>query len=298
MFIVDSNNIVDEDSFQFTRKDVQGFLIYLLTKPIYEVLKTNKAMLCGGYMRLLYLKDFKSLRCKGVSDIDLYFRSLESLNNVVNYFKHIAKNYDEPFSEAEISNHTRVNETENAITLHANDFAGIVNNASTLHYIKPLQLIKLHMESSDPSQVYRNFDFTVCQCGWDFYTDSLHYSPQFVQDNNVKILKINYRSAVKTKPIKCLHRILKYIKKGYHISKEQCIGLLLLIYQSQINNSKVEDHKTVGPLYNNDLYYSRLLKFFKEYIKHESRGLDKEFYKKIMDKYDSPYNQGFEDYQA
>ena len=263
--------------------DVGNHLKDVLKPWLYNILANQRAILCGGYLRALYKKDLNSLEQHNAIDYDIYFRDEISLN-----FVRDALLKNSCTQTGDLNCNLKVNDTPS----YGSSLVFNTDNAITIAYqpsngiSRYVQLIKLYYGAKEASDVYKNFDFSVCKCGWDFYKEELSYFESFIDDNNRNELKIDFKRLSSPIAIKSLHRICKYIKKNYFIRKEECVRLLFSIYNAQITSQPYSEYK--------DTYYLQLIDFFKKIVNSEEinsndNKLDLDLYVELQGKFASPY---------
>lgn len=108
------------------------------------------------------------------------------------------------------------------------------SNHFVINLVKP-QKNTLNILVGPPEKVITNFDFLNIAC----YIKDENTCVSLVDLeslNSRKILTVNYGAVGRSNPLLMLKRIIKYTKKGYHISNVQ----LLQFYQ-KLNNAGSED---------------------------------------------------------
>ena len=180
-----------------------------LGKDIYQALKENQCIIAGGMITSLFCN-------REINDVDVYFRDSESL---------------EVFLTENIKN--------NQWILSKTDKALLVN-------WNKLKVQFIYFDTFDNAQdLFNTFDFTVCMGAFDFKTEEFILHNDFLKHNTQKILKFNSNTAY---PMVSAFRIDKYKTKGYTISKDEFMRIMLTI--SLLNINTYEQFKEqVGGMY-------------------------------------------------
>lgn len=149
---------------------------------------------------------------KSINDLDIYFRSEEDLNYMIN---NVMTETDSDGSYL----YTLLGETQNALTYKRGDSL--------------IQLIKKYF--LPPEQLIEKYDFTMCQCAYDVTEDKFIMGKDFLYD----LAKRNLRFTGNTEyPIASLYRMKKFLSRGFTISAIDIIALAL-----SINNLHIETFK-------------------------------------------------------
>lgn len=194
-------------------------LLNSLNEDILELLKNEQCIIAGGSITSLFTRN-------EINDIDIYFRSKESL---INALKEI--------------------EGQSTIMAFTDKATMFVKDSSEYAY----QFI--HFKFFDnPQEIFDTFDFTVCMGAYDFKTDDFIFHPSFLTHNSQRLLKVNEKTAY---PIMTALRVQKYLDKGYTISKPEFIKIMLVINQLNIITYK-QLKEQMGGMYG--VNYDKLFK--------------------------------------
>ena len=189
-----------------------------LGKDIYESLKAYDCIVAGGMITSLFCNT-------DINDVDVYFRSMEDLDG---FLKECVRN--------------------NKWILSKTDKALLIN----WHGVK-VQLI--YFNTFDNIQdLFNTFDYTVCMGSYDFKTEEFILHDDFLKHNAQKILKFNSKTAY---PLVSAFRIDKYKTKGYTISKDEFMRIMLTCTLLEINTYE-QFKEQVGGMYG--INYDKFLK--------------------------------------
>lgn len=161
-------------------------------KLLKEAIYGSGGYIAGGY--LLYIIAHQPGAVP--HDIDVYFRSkVDNINGVVNYFKSVFN------GDYDIA--PRMEETGNVLLMIYRSNNG---RPSQIKY-GDIHLIFSHY--GEMKEVVDNFDFTVCQIGYDF--KNVYFGEKTKEDirNNSLVLSSIHN------PEKLYYRIVKYENKGF-----------------------------------------------------------------------------------
>jgi hypothetical protein len=179
-------------------------LLNLLPTDLIQVLTNNGAFIAGGAITSVFCE-------RDINDIDIFFPNEEVLEKVKEYC----------FSNYEFKSY---HESDNAYT-----FIELQRSKY------PIQFIKLNY-ISEPINIFKHFDFTVC-CGlYDFKKEKFEFHTDFLKHNAQR--KLVYIST-NTYPIMSVLRAEKYKKLGYTLSNIELIKILFKI--SSLNIKTKED---------------------------------------------------------
>lgn len=191
-------------------------LLNSINKEVLEILESEKCIIAGGCITSLFTRN-------EINDIDIYFRSKESLIRALKEIK---------------SNSNIVAFTDKATMF-------------TIGEGYAYQFIHFNF-FNNAQEIFDTFDFTVCMGAYDFSTNEFIFDSNFLTHNSQRLLKINEKTAY---PIVTALRVQKYISKGYTISKPEFIKIMLVINQLNINTYK-ELKEQMGGMYG--LNYDKL----------------------------------------
>ena len=194
-------------------------LLNSLNEDILELLKNEQCIIAGGSITSLFTRN-------EINDIDIYFRSKESLINALKEIK-----------------------GQSTIMAFTDKATMFVKDSSEYAY----QFI--HFKFFDnPQEIFDTFDFTVCMGAYDFKTEDFIFHPSFLTHNSQRLLKVNDKTAY---PIMTALRVQKYLDKGYTISKPEFIKIMLVINQLNITTYK-QLKEQMGGMYG--VNYDKLFK--------------------------------------
>ena len=194
-------------------------LLNSLNEDILELLKNEQCIIAGGSITSLFTRN-------EINDIDIYFRSKESLINALKEIK-----------------------GQSTIMAFTDKATMFVKDSSEYAY----QFI--HFKFFDnPQEIFDTFDFTVCMGAYDFKAEDFIFHPSFLTHNSQRLLKVNDKTAY---PIMTALRVQKYLDKGYTISKPEFIKIMLVINQLNIITYK-QLKEQMGGMYG--VNYDKLFK--------------------------------------
>lgn len=195
-------------------------LKYLLNEAeVYDILKKHQCYLAGGAITSLFCR-------RKINDFDIYFKSLENVKQLMSEY---------PFDRAIL-----VSVSEKGILVKIKDtFIHIICFKSFL----------------DSDELLNSFDFTACMGAYDFETENFVLHPDFLKANSQKALVFNENTLF---PIMSALRVNRYKEKGYTISKEEYLRIIIACMRLNIKNYD-EFKKQIGGMYG-DLDYDEVLK--------------------------------------
>lgn len=97
--------------------------------------------------------------------------------------------------------------------------------------------------TGSPAQIFKSFDFTVCQGAYKFCEQRFELAERFLADNAKKRLVFCGHSHY---PICALYRTLKYRKKGYTVPGSTLMHIALAIVQLDIKSYKQLKEQLMG----------------------------------------------------
>lgn len=189
-----------------------------LGNDIYDSLKVYDCIIAGGMITSLFCNT-------DINDVDVYFRSMEDLDR---FLKECVRN--------------------NKWILSKTDKALLIN----WHGVK-VQLIYFNT-FNNIQDLFNTFDYTVCMGAYDFKTEEFILQEDFLKHNAQKILKFNSKTAY---PLVSAFRIDKYKTKGYTISKDEFMRIMLTCTLLEINTYE-QFKEQVGGMYG--INYDKFLK--------------------------------------
>jgi hypothetical protein len=159
-----------------------------------SILSDLDVYLCGGALTSIASES-------EISDYDLYFKSVESVEAVKDFLC---------FGNPERTLYT----TSCAYTI-----------TSTEPEFPRLQLIRrddLLIKSTIEDKLSM-FDFTVCMAAYRFKHSFLTLEDYFLADLSTKLIHFNLKTS---NPVNSLHRVVKYLRKGFRIYRHELCLLL------------------------------------------------------------------------
>lgn len=194
-------------------------LKFLLNEvKIYDILKKYKCYLAGGTITSIFCR-------REINDFDIYFRCLEDVKQLMNEY---------PFDCSSL-----VSVSKKGILVKIKD--------TLIHIICFRSFL-------DPDELLNSFDFTACMGVYDFETENFVLHPDFLRANSQKVLVFNEKTAF---PIMSAIRVNKYREKGYIISKEEHLRIIIECMRLNIKTSdELKNH--IGGMYG-DVNYDEIL---------------------------------------
>jgi hypothetical protein len=190
-----------DDLFSESAVPVIGGKVYvpeatLLNKLIYddllELLKSYKALLAGGAITSIFSGS-------KINDFDLYFENEKMLTPVKNYLDNKNNGYKKVFSSSSASTYEA-----------GGRFFQLVHKKELL--------------LSTPEALFNKFDFTICMGSFKFSEGEFYLHQDFLYDLARKNLNFNKNAL---NPVASLWRLQKYIQRGYSISSQNMLNLLV-----------------------------------------------------------------------
>lgn len=129
--------------------------------------------------------------------------------------------------------------------------------------------IILGKDYAKPSDIFENFDFTVCMVAFDCDDNTLHHHEAFFED--LAANRLNYNDST-LYPIASLVRVSKYRNKGFHISKSEMLKMALSVAKVGMPESWVDLAEAIGGFYGRqielitdmDFSYENSIKYLSE----------------------------------
>lgn len=185
-----------------------------LGDSLYDALKLYNCIIAGGMITSLFCN-------RGINDVDVYFRSYEDLGDFIR--EQVAGNSDMWI----------IAKTEKALLFKNDDIEVQLICFSTFDNVQDL---------------FNTFDFTVCMAAYDFKTEEFVFTDNYFKHNSQRLLVFNDKTAF---PICSALRVEKYKDKGYTISKNEYLRIILTCMNMKIDN--YEDLKEqIGGMYGVD----------------------------------------------
>lgn len=181
-------------------------LIDGLNNQIQKCLKESSAIIAGGAITSV----FTSSR---INDYDIYFYDMASYVKTSAYLR------------------------DNENNKHGYELRVSTDNADSFHNKKEnsiIQLIKMPHLFSNPLDIIKEFDFTVCMGAYSFLDNQFYLHKEFLKHNAQRRLIFNPQSKY---PICALYRVRKYLKRNYTISGGEIVKIGLAI-----NNLNLETY--------------------------------------------------------
>lgn len=175
---------------------------------IIPIFRETSAFLAGGAIRSIIMREEPK-------DWDIFFSD--------------KKDYQECVGKATIGFGTPINTAfSSTITKQSVDSFNYGQNIFTSEKTD-IQLVNIFFK--ELKQTILSFDFTCCMAAYDFKTREFYFDPSFFPDNTRKCLVYNPLSV---NPISSFMRRNKYIKKGYSITVEEDLKMIMKICELNI----------------------------------------------------------------
>lgn len=161
----------------------------------WSILKECNVIIAGGAIRSIFAGE-------KIKDFDLYFRCKEDSDRLLKHekFKNVSQFV-----------------THNAVSIRLEG--------------KTFQLITLLY--GEPEALINQFDFTVCQAGYDINNKTWYFHDNFFKHLAGRSLVFNNTLPY---PLATLYRAFKYQKKGYNISPSEIIKLSIQCQALQVSS--------------------------------------------------------------
>ncbi len=195
-------------------------LKFLLNEvEIYDILKKYKCYLAGGSITSIFCR-------REINDFDIYFRYLEDVKRLMNEY---------PFDRSVL-----VSVSKKGILVRIKD--------ALIHIICFKSFL-------DPDELLNSFDFTACMGAYDFGTENFVLHPDFLKANSQRVLVFNEKNSF---PIMSALRVNRYKEKGYTISREEYLRIIIECMRLNIKSYE-ELKEQIGGMYG-DLDYDEVLR--------------------------------------
>ena len=169
-------------------------LLKTLNFDFVQLLAKHGAFIAGGAITSIFCE-------RPINDIDIFFRTEEGYKQVLDRICSTGGSY-------------KRHDSNNAITF--------INLFGCKH---PIQLINMTFKET-PSDIFNDFDFTVC-CGlYDCQLDTFELSTDFLKHNSQRKLVYNTTNSY---PIMSMIRSEKYKALGYKLSNAELLKILFKI---------------------------------------------------------------------
>lgn len=158
---------------------------------------------------------------KDVNDIDLYFKDEKAFTAFVALWL-----------SGEFGFNRVVSVTDKSLTLHDTSNEILVQAV----YYKWFP---------SPEDVFKDFDFTINMGLLDLSNSEFHFHENFFKHNSQRYIDVNTNTAY---PILTALRLDKYSKRGYYVSKQQFLKVMLSILNLDVKDwSSLKNH--IGGMY-------------------------------------------------
>lgn len=229
-------------------------LLNLIDEELLEVFTEEKCIIAGGAITSLFTRG-------EINDIDVYFRSKESLVRSLEY----------------ILDNAAIHAFTDKATLFTRHQSEV-----------PIQFIHFKY-FKDAKEIFDTFDFTVCMGAYDFGAEEFIFDERFFKHNSQRMLNFNHNTAY---PIVSALRLQKYENKGYTISKPEFLKIMLTINNLNINSYK-QVKEQLGGMYG--VSYDKLYEDIKDDDKFDMLKVIERLGKILLDdeyfKSNSSYNE-------
>jgi hypothetical protein len=191
---------------------------WAMDPEIYKFLTTVGAFIAGGCITSIFTD-------QPINDIDIFFRTADAYDK--------AKSFLTECENKKFRNMTRVCETDKAVTFKIDH--NIKLNPSSCGYGMTffrnkaemgnmvIQIVRPDVNSGEPEEVVRRFDFTVCQAAYDIREEKFVFGDRFFQDCARKNLVFNSESQ---NIIGSFFRIDKYRERGYTMAPSELFKMV------------------------------------------------------------------------
>lgn len=170
-------------------------------------------MLCGGSILSLFTES-------RISDLDFYVKDPNNLAMFQDFLHSRFHDHEKPPFQS-----------INAITY----------KRRAKNRVYTVQLITKF--TGEPNDIFQYFDFTITNCAYDFKAQSFAFGPRFFADLGKRVLVYAGKSQY---PICALHRINKYIEKGFRAPGSTLMHIALSIVQLNITNYRQLKEQLMG----------------------------------------------------
>lgn len=180
---------------------------------VFQLFKELEVMLCGGAVLSLFTES-------KVSDLDLYVKNPDNLPILQEFL------------------HSRFHDHE---TPPFQSINAITYKRRSKSRVYTVQLITKF--TGEPADIFEYFDFTITNCAYDFKAQSFAFGPRFFADLGKRVLVYAGKSYY---PICALHRINKYIEKGFRAPRSTLMHIALSIVQLNITSYRQLKEQLMG----------------------------------------------------
>lgn len=227
-----SSKLIDDNPLFNAYKDGQKYhrLTRAIPKMILEQMSENHALIAGGAVTSVFSET-------PISDYDVYFYNTSDLNSFLEYLRTLESKLGEKIKVK------TVNSSLNAVTFEVTSMnwgSETDDNKILLQVIQKCTVGDYATQSDyNPVPLLESFDFTICMAALDIQSEQFILYKDFL--THLCARRLVFNTKVMKYPICSLHRMLKYIKKGFNISGVEVIKIAIAI--NQVNMSTWEDFR-------------------------------------------------------
>ena len=178
---------------------------------VFRLFKELGVTICGGTILSLFTES-------KVNDIDLYVKEPSNIPHVTAFLDMMFSNKDAFYSI-------------NAVTF----------KRRVKHRVYTVQLITKF--TGEPEEIFEYFDFTITNACFDFTTGKFVFGERFFADLGKRVLVYAGKSYY---PICALHRINKYMARGFRVPGATLMHIALAIVQLKIENYRQLKEQLMG----------------------------------------------------
>lgn len=215
-----------------------------IPKDTLSVLKREKCFIAGGALTSIFTGS-------QINDIDVYFRSRESLERTMQVFCEEADDTLEVSPDEDLSIDTSVvlpiAVTKKSVVFtqgvtHRNNITGVLVPKASIQFIT--------FQYFDCAEdIFDTFDFTINMCAYDCAKEELTLHDSFLKHLARRSLVVNTNTAY---PLISMLRVDKYRERGYNISTKEQFRLMLALTELNLESwEDVKDH--IGGMYGYDV---------------------------------------------
>lgn len=222
-----------------------------IPEDVLAILSQEKCFIAGGALTSIFTGT-------QINDIDIYFRSRDSLDRVMQVFCNIKdKNLptQRPFKiGTEGDNQFRVEDNIQPVTLTKKSVVFSQGNGywnpTKGSYTPQASLQFISFQYFDtPEDIFDTFDFSVNMCAYDCANGELTLHDNFLKHLARRSLVVNTNTAY---PLISLLRCDKYKERGYNISTKEQMSLMFAVANMKIDSwEDAKDH--IGGMYGFDV---------------------------------------------
>ncbi len=218
-----------------------------IPEDVLAILAHEKCFIAGGALTSIFTGT-------QINDIDIYFRSRDSLDRVMQVFCNIKDKELTVKRPVVGDNQFKVDDNIQPVTITKKSVVFSQGNGywnpTKGSYTPQASLQFISFQYFDtPEDIFNTFDFSINMCAYDCASGELTLHDNFLKHLARRSLVVNTNTAY---PLISLLRCDKYKERGYNISTKEQMGLMFAVANMKIDSwEDAKDH--IGGMYGFDV---------------------------------------------